>query len=189
MKKWSIFLSLCFFPMFLQGCQNQDHSSSVISGVPAYVSKYEYQETITINFQNKVKEEEKITNIQELLGDNLQADTFSNVFINPEGLILSSNEYNGVIHFLITNGYFLKELKVQAKAYNNNQSILYCNTQTTDSLTNEFETYTFPFKRNVTNFLLGAKIITLEGIESEDRQILIQSMELSLTKRPIKINL
>ena len=114
MKKWSIFLSLCFFPMFLQGCQNQDHSSSVISGVPAYVSKYEYQETITINFQNKVKEEEKITqnNIQELLGDNLQADTFSNVFINPEGLILSSNEYNGVIHFLITNGYFLKELKV-----------------------------------------------------------------------------
>ncbi len=194
MKKWKIILSLCFFPLLLQGCNLQDNTDSVQStnnGSPYLVSKYEYQETKTINFKNKVKETQKITqtNIQDFLGDTLQADTFSNVSINPDGLILSTEEYNGVIHFLILNGYFLKEINIQAKAYDENTPVLYCNNQLSETLTDTLQTYTFTFKRNITNFIVGAKVITQEGIEAKDRVILIESMELVLTKRPIKINL
>ena len=62
MKKWKIILSLCFFPLLLQGCNLQDNTDSVPStnnGSPYLVSKYEYQETKTINFKNKVKETQK----------------------------------------------------------------------------------------------------------------------------------
>ena len=153
------------------------------------VAKIGYLEKVTLNFEGHVKEKTELSDqlFNSFLGDSVVIADYIQVFIDTEGLTLESDsKQNSSSKFNIENNYFLMELEIVAKANQNNVMILQCQNNQSELLTDQFNNYSFKFRKNVTSFFIEAKRQT-ENIDSEQlTYITIEKMILHLTRKPLK---